>query len=371
MRALLILLCVTSFSRSLFAMEIPFYIGTMTGHSTSQGIYLGSLDRETGKLGPITLAAATKNPNFLALSPDKKFLYAAISTPNGSAVEAYRRNVNGTLALLDERPAGGEDACHVSVDATGHHVFVANYGGGNVAAFQAQPDGRLTERTTLVSFTGSGPNPNRQKKPHAHSIYPDPENHFVYACDLGSDSIWIFKLDAGLGTLTPSDPPAVKVTPGGGPRHLAFSPHGHFVYVANEMGLSVSVFARDAATGQLTLMETVPTLPPGTSTEEVTIAEIAVHPSGKWLYVSNRGCDTLTVFSIATDGRLTFLQSTPSVVKFPRSFAIDPAGHWLIAAGQKDDKIAVFKIDQATGQLSPTDQSANVGTPVCVLFVGK
>ncbi len=350
---------------------LPFYLGTMTDHSTSQGIYLGLLETTTGKLGPLTLAVATKNPNFLALSPDGKFLYAAICTHNGSAVEAYARQPDGTLKLLNERPAGGEDACFVSVDATGREVFVANYGGGNIAGFPTNPDGSLGARAALVAFTGSGPNPSRQKKPYAHSIYPDPANKFIYACDLGSDRVWNFKLDAAHATLTPNDPPAIKVPPGSGPRHLAFAPNGQFVYVANEMGLTVAVFARDAVTGHLTLLETVPTLPPGTPGEGVTVAEVCCHPSGKWLYVSNRGCDTLSVFSIAADGRLTLQQSVPSVVQFPRSFALDPSGQWLIAAGQKDNKIAVFKIDPATGQLSATDQSAQVGTPVCVLFTTK
>ncbi len=344
------------------------YVGTMTDHSTSQGIYFVNLETATGKLGPVNLAFDLKNPNFLALSLDRKFLYAAISTPGGSAVNAFAVQPDGSLKLLNERPSGGEGACHVSVDATGRNVFVANYAGGDIACFQTKPDGSLDQRTAFATFTGSGPNPTRQKKPYAHSIYPDPENKHVYACDLGSDSIWGFKFDAAHGTLTPLDPPAAKVPPGSGPRHLAFHPNGKFVYVANEMGHTIDTFSRDPASGRLTAIQNISTLPLTTDDKDVTVAEIACHPTGKWLYVSNRGCDTITQFEIGTDGKLKFVQTVPSVVKFPRSFAIDPSGQWMIAAGQKDNRIIVLKIDAVTGELTPTDQIADIPTPVCVLF---
>lgn len=358
------------FTRPLSATEVPFYVGTLTNPAPSEGIYLGTLDTESGKLGPLKVAAKTKNPNFLALSRDRQFLYASISSPHGSAVEAYARRPDGTLLLLNERPAGGDDCCHVSVDATGHSVFVANYGGGNVAGFVTKSNGSLNERTALIPFTGSGPNPSRQKKPYGHAIYPDPENKFVYACDLGSDSVWIFRLDAEHGTLTPTHPPAAKLPPGAGPRHLAFHPNGKWVYVANELDMTVSVFQRNLLTGQLTLIKSVSTLPEGASIEGVSVAEIEFHPSGKWLYVSNRGCDTIAVFAVASDGSLTLIENVPSVVKFPRSFAIDPTGKWMITAGQKDNRIAVLKINPETGKLTPTAQQAEVGVPVCILFVG-
>ena len=365
--ASLVLLLLSSHARVMA--DERFYIGTMTDHSTSKGIYLGSLDPETGKLGVISLAIDVKNPNFLALAPDLKFLYAAISTPGGSAVNAFAVQPDGSLKLLNELPSGGDSPCHVSVDATGRNVFVANYGGGDIACFSLKPDGSLDQRTAFEAFSGSGPFPNRQKKPYAHSVYPDPENKHLYACDLGSDSVWTFKFDAALGTLTPTNPPAAKVPPGSGPRHLAFHPNGKFVYVANEMGHTIDVFSRDSATGHLTSIQNISTLPPGTDDKNVTVAEVVCHPSGKWLYVSNRGFDTIAQFWIGPDGKLTSVQCTSSVVNFPRSFAIDPSGKWLIAAGQKDNRIAVLKIDPKTGELTTTDQVAEVPTPVCVLFV--
>jgi 6-phosphogluconolactonase len=275
---------------------------------------------------------------------------------------------DGTLIALNEQPSGGGNPCHVSQDATGRHLFVANYADGTIAAFDVGPDGLIGQRTALKRFSGSGPNP-RQARPHAHSVYVSPENTVVYSCDLGSDNVWIFRFDAFDGGLAPATPPSAKVPPGSGPRHLAFHPNGKFVYVDGEMGHNVTVFTRDAGSGALTALETVPTLPGGTPGDGITTAEVACHPSGKWLYVSNRTIDTITVFKIGDDGRLSLVQSTSSVAKFPRDFTIDPTGQWLLSAGQNDNRIAVLKIDQATGLLADTGQSAVVVAPVCILFV--
>jgi 6-phosphogluconolactonase len=344
---------------------VPFYVGTFTDHTASKGIYLCSLDTGTGILGPCTLAAAAKNPNFLTLSPDHQYLFAALAKTVGS----FKLRADGKLIALNAQPSGGTVPCHVSVDATGRHLFVANYDGGNIAGFNVGADGLIGERTALKKFSGSGPNVSRQNKPYAHSIYVSPENTVVYCCDLGTDNVRIFRFDSSDGGLAPASPPAAKVPPGSGPRHLVFHPGGKFIYVSNEMGNSVSVFARDAGSGALTALETVSTMPEGAPKKGVTTAEILCHPTGKWLYVSNRGIDTISVFKIADDGRLTLIQSTSSVAKFPRSIALDPTGHWLISAGQNDNRIAVLKVDQDTGQLTPMDQSAAIPAPVCVLFV--
>jgi 6-phosphogluconolactonase len=349
------------------ATEIPFYLGTYTNKPGSKGIYLGRLDTDTGKLSPLTLAAEATNPSFLAFSPNGKFLYAAMESRD-STVGAFRVGDDGGLTALNTQPSGGADACHVWADSTGHNVLVANYGGGSIACFRTKSDGSLDGRTAFVQFTGSGPNPKRQTKPFGHCVCTDADSRFVYSCDLGTDNVWIFKFDSEKGTLTPAEPPAGKVPPGSGPRHLALHPNGRFAYVNNEMGLSVTAFARDTARGILTALQTLPTLPEGTPGEGATTAEIFCHPSGKWLYVSNRGHDSLTVYTIGDDGRLTWMENTPAQVKAPRSFAIDPSGHWMIVAGQSDNKIAVLKIDHATGRLEPTGQSAEVGAPACVVF---
>jgi 6-phosphogluconolactonase len=355
---------------SSFAADATFYLGTYTKSGKSQGIYLGKLDTETGKLGPLQLAGEAKSPSFVALSPDGKSLYASIEDGGGS-IGAFSVGPDGLLKPLNSQPSGGGGACHVWVDATGKTAFVANYGGGSIAGFRTFPDGSLGERTAFVQYEGTGPDTSRQEKPHGHSIYTDPENRFVYSCDLGTDNVWIFKFDAEKGTLTPATPPSGKVPPGSGPRHLALHPNGRFAYVNGEMGMDATAFFRDAETGALTSFQTLSTLPEGANRLGASTAEIFVHPSGKWLYVSNRGHDTIAVYSIAADGKLTWLEAAPSVVKVPRGFGIDPTGRWLIAGGQDDDRIAVLKIDQETGKLTATDQTAEVGSPVCVLFVPK
>ena len=341
-----------------------FYIGTYTDHSRSEGIYVGTLDTATGHLGTLKLAAPEKNPNFLALSPDHQFLFAALT----DSVESFRSEPDSTLKPLGRQSIGAPDVCHVSVDQEGHDFFAASYDGGAIASFPISAEGRIGNRAELIPFTGSGPNPRRQKKPCAHGIYADPLNAFVYACDLGTDNIWTFQLGPG-AALTPTSPPAAKVPPGSGPRHLAFSPDGRFVYVVNEMGVSTSVFARDSSTGALTLLDTESNVWPGDPISGTTAAEIVDHPSGKWLYVSNCGRDTISVFATAANGNIKLIQNVPSPVKFPRSIALDPTGRWMIAAGQHDNRIAVIKVDPGTGHLTLTDTSVVVGSPVCILFV--
>ena len=349
------------------ARATPFFIGTYTKTGKSQGVYVSRLDSETGKLGAVELAGEAANPSFVGLSPDGKFLYAALESGAG-AVAAYAVGAGGKLTKLNEQPTGGGDTCHVWVDATGRNVLVANYTGGSIACFRTNPDGSLGVRSAFVQFAGSGPNLPRQQQPHGHAVYTDPTNRFVYACDLGTDHVWTFGFDAATGTLTPATPPAGTVPPGSGPRHLAFHPGGGSAYAANELGLSITAFARDTTTGALTALQTVPTLPAGTPTAGVSTAEIFCHPTGRWLYVSNRGHDTITVYAIGADGRLTWIENAPAQVKVPRGFAIDPSGKWLLTAGQNDDRIVVLRIDQTTGQLTPTGQSAEVGSPVSIFF---
>lgn len=348
-------------AQSALAEEAYFYV------AAANGIYRDSIDTNTGKLDAPSLVCAANNPNFLAFSPNHEFLYASLNND----VASFDVKKDGSLAPLSEVASGGAGACYVSVDGTGRNVLVADYAGGCIACFRANPDGSIGPRTAFIAFTGSGPDLKRQMQPHAHSIYADSSNKFVYACDLGSDHVWIFKFDAARGSLVPGDPPKVKAPPGSGPRHLAFGLGERFVYVSNEMGHSVTVFARNIGSGGLIPLQTVSTLSPGTPTQDVTTAEIVLHPSGKWLYVSNRGCETISLFSIAPDGSVALTESVPSPAKFPRNFALDPSGCWLIVGGQKDNRLAVMKIDLATGRLTPTDQAATVTDPTCVLFYGK
>jgi 6-phosphogluconolactonase len=341
-----------------------FYIGTATDHSDSQGIYAGTLDTITGRLSTLQVAAPEKNPLFLAISPDHEFLFAVVS----GGVESFKIQADSTLKPINTRPFGSPPLIHVSVDRTGHTLFAASYGGGEIASFPVDDDGKIGASASSVVFTGAGTDPVRQKKPFAQSIYADPLNAFVYACDLGTDSIWSFTL-AGSGSLTATNPPAAKVPPGSGPRHLAFNADGSRVYVVNEMGVSTSVFSRNTTTGTLALLDTESNVWPGDPITGVTSAEVVLHPSGKWLYVSNRGHDTISVFVINPQGGIKLVQSVPSPVKTPCSIAVDPTGHWMIAAGQGNNMISELGIDPATGHLSLTDASAMVSSPVCVVFM--
>ena len=364
MKPLLAILLLSGLSA--VADPVRFYLGSYTENPLSKGIYTGTLDPQTGQLGPVTLAAKAVSPSFLAFSPDRKVVYAAAEGGQGT-VSAFRKEADGSLTLLNEVPSGSVD-CHVSVDATGHTLFLASYGSGNVSAFSLKDDGSVDHRTAFVQETGTGPNPVRQTQPHLHSMYHDPENRRVYACDLGTDHVYIFDYDPATSGLTPAQPPFATVPPGSGPRHLAWSPDGRFAYVNGEMGLNVTVFSRDPATGTLTAIQTIPTLPPGADTNGVTTAEILFHPSGRWLYVSNRGCGTIAVYARGEDGKLTWVQNASAQVMVPRGFGLDRSGKWLLVGGQSDNKIAVLKIDGATGKLSATDQTATVGAPVCVIF---
>lgn len=348
-----------------------FYLGTHTDNPLSHGIYTGTLDAQTGRLGPVRLAAPAVSPNFLALSPDGKYLYAVTET-NGGSVAAFQMKTDGRLDRLNELVAG-HGVCHVSVDATGHNVFVANYSDGSIVDFHAGTNGVLEKRTAFVAFTGSGPNPARQTKPYAHATYTDAGNRHVYACDLGSDHVWVFDFDAERGTLTPANPPFARVSPGSGPRHLAFSPSQQFAYVNGEMGLNVTVFARDVTSGALTERQNLSTVPLNSESNGLATAEIFCHPNGKWLYVSNRdvagkGRDSISVFKIDGDGLLERIQTLPANVKIPRGFNLDPSGCWLVACGQDDNRIRVFAIDPYNGKLTATDQTALVGAPMCVVF---
>jgi len=348
------------------AETIDFYIGTYTKPGGSKGIQRGSLDLATGALKLEGLAAEAKNPSFLAVHPNGKFLYAAVEG-GGGAVGAFAIEKDGALRHLNDDSTKGAGNCHVFVDASGKNVLAANYGGGSIASLPIRADGSVGPATGFVQHTGQSVNPKRQSAPHAHSIYANGD--FVYACDLGTDDVFVYRFDATKGTLVPNSPPSGKVPPGSGPRHLAFHPKGGFAYVNNEMTSAVTAFAHDAKKGTLTALQTLSTLPDSAAdAAKNSTAEIFCHPSGRFLYVSNRGHDSIAVFAIGADGKLTSVQHAPAKVKTPRGFALSPDGNWLVAAGQASDSLASHRIDPATGKLTPAAEVAGVGAPVCVVF---
>ena len=350
----------------LHALEIPFYVGTNHAPGKLNGILRSSLDSDTGKISPPVTVADIRGPSFLGVSADGRFLYAAIEK-DGGEVAAFKIQDDRSLTLLNAKPAGGKGTCHVWADKA--HVFASNYSGGNVTCLSLLPDGSLGEERANITFTGSGPNPVRQQKPYAHGAVPSSDGKFVYVCDLGTDQVWIFRFNRESGQMQPAEPPSGKVPPGGGPRHPALSPLGEFLYVNNEMGMSVSAFERNPETGELRLLQTIPTLPEGASHEGASTSGLVMHPTGKWLYVSNRGHNSITVYGVQPDGTLKFLQNAPSVVDMPREFLIDPSGMWLVAGGQKDGSIATMKIHPADGTLTPADRIDTGAVPVSFAFL--
>jgi 6-phosphogluconolactonase len=347
------------------------FIGTYTG-SGSKGIYTYRFNLTTGELAPTGHVAETKNPTFLAIHPSQRFLYAVSEIgdfegkPTGG-VSAYAIDKDtGALTLLNQQESKGRGPCHVSVDASGKYVLVANYGSGSVAMLPVLEDGRLAAATCAIQHEGSSANPKRQEGPHAHSITPDAGNRYAFACDLGIDKVMIYKLDLAHGKLLPNEPPFVPAQPGAGPRHFDFHPDGKYAYLLNELNATLTAFAYDAATGALVELQTVPTLPPDYAGFNL-CADVHVHPNGRFVYASNRGHNSLVIYAIdGATGKLTFVDRVSSGGEAPRNFAIDPSGKFLLAANQDTGNLVVFRIDPETGKLSPTGHEARVPKPVCL-----
>lgn len=338
------------------------YVGTYT-KDKSKGIYVYRFQAGDGKLTPLGLAAETSSPSFLAVHPSRRFLYA-VNEERGGSVSAFALDPKtGKLTFLNTVSSRGGGPCYVAVDKSGKSVLVANYGGGSVAALPIGEDGKLREASASVQHAAP------PAKPHAHSINLSPDNRFAIAADLGLDQVLVYRFDAVKGSLTAHDPPFAKVPTGSGPRHFAFHPNGKFGYVINELGNTMIVFAWDAGKGTLNQVQSISTLPQDFTGKSYT-AEVQVHPSGRFVYGSNRGHDSIVVFAVdGAKGTLTPIEHVPTQGKFPRNFTVDPTGRYLFAANQNTDNIVVFRIDQKTGRLTPTGQVLEHGAPVCVKFV--
>ncbi len=359
----------TASSKSFFV-----YFGTYTG-AKSQGIYISRFDTVSGELSAPALAAPSVNPSYLALAPDHHLLFAVNETDHfdgqaSGAVSAFKLDPStGKLEFLNQQPSGGGSPCHLAVDADGKFLVVANYSSGSVAAFPVQTNGFIGPSSSVIQHHGSSVNPLRQAGPHAHCIAMDATNHRVFACDLGLDKVMIYQLNETNGALTADENPWVELKPGSGPRHIAFSPDGRYAYVISEMASTLTTFVYDPESGTLKEVQTVSTLPQNFHGKN-TCAEVAVHPSGKFVYGSNRGDDSIAVFAVdESTGRLKFIGRQSTLGETPRCFAMDPTGQYLIAANQDSDSVAVFRINAQTGQLTWTGQTIEVGKPVCVTFV--
>jgi 6-phosphogluconolactonase len=374
-RLLATLLTATSLSLAATAADTIAYVGTYTG-GKSQGIYAFALDESAPggpKFSPLGLAAATESPSFLAIDSGRWLVFAVneTSTFNGQptgAVSAFHSDpATGKLTLINQQPSMGTGPCHVMLDPTGRFLLVANYNSGSVAVFPVAGDGHLGAPTSVVQHAGRSVDEGRQTGPHAHCVTFDPAGRYLFVCDLGLDRVMAYRLDDA-GKLAPAAHPYASVAPGSGPRHLAFAPDAKFAYVLNELSATVTVFAYDAAAGALTEKQTISTLPAG-YTGQHWCAEIAVHPSGRWLYASNRGHNSLAQFSIdPVTGLLKFETSQETGGRTPRHFAILPSAEYLVIANQESDTMRLCRIDAATGRLAPVGEMVGVAAPVCVEF---
>ena len=344
------------------------YAGTYTRPGKSKGIYAWRFNPSTGKVAAIGLAGETASPSFLAVHPNRKFLYAVNEVSNyqgkkEGSVSAFALDAKtGMLKALNTVSSRGDGPCHLALDPAGKWLIVANYGGGSVAEYPVHADGSLGEASTFVQHEGSSADHQRQQGPHAHSTVISPDGKLVFVNDLGLDKILAYRVDG----LKPADPPFVKIAPGSGPRHLAFAPNGKFAYAITEMTASVVAFRY--AGGKFEELQTVPNLAEDVAGKSG--AEIAVHPSGKFVYSSTRGANLITVFAVdPAKGTLTAVDRTPVQGKTPRNFAIDPTGAYLFAANQDSDNVVVFRIDAKTGKLTPSGDVLEAGNPVCIVFV--
>ena len=350
------------------------YIGGYT-QTAEQGVVVYYFNEENGELTFRSIASGVSNPSFLAIHPDKKVLYAvnevaSFGGERSGAVSAYAIDQQtGDLTFINQQSSWGAGPCHVSVDATGSMVYLANYSSGSIAGYPIQDDGALEPASAKVQHEGSGPNTRRQEGPHAHSFNLDPTNTFAYVADLGMDKLMIYKVDTKTGTLEPNSIPSIDIEPGSGPRHFTFHPTKPYAYLINEMGNTITVFAFDASTGDLTTLQTVPSLPERWEGRNST-ADIHIEPTGRFLYGSNRGHHSLVRYEIDADsGLLTYAGHTLTMGQTPRNFVIHPSGKFLLVANQDTNNVVVFSMDPETGELTPTGYEISSYKPVCLKFL--
>jgi 6-phosphogluconolactonase len=347
--------------------EYFVYAGTYTGPA-SKGIYAFRFNSADGTISSLGLAAELRDPAFLAVHPSNKFLYAVTDNENGSITSFAVNHATGGLRLINTAPTK-VGPCYVTVDHKGWMLLVSNYGSGNVESFRIEGDGGLGESTALQQLAGSSIDPKRQTSPHPHAVVISPDNFFVFVPDLGLDKIFSYRFDPARVTFWPNNPAFVAVKPGAGPRHLAFRPDEKFAYAVDEIGSSVTAFTYNRDAGSLKLLESVSTLPDNFSGEN-SAAEIEIDPSGRFLYVSNRGDDSIVVFFIdGKNGTLKQIQRVSTQGKTPRNFRLDPTGGYLFAANQNSNTIVIFEIDRKTGLLTSTGKVLDVPSPVCIQFV--
>lgn len=351
------------------------YIGTNVSSAQENTIYLYHLNPATGELLPLGAMKGGAQPTYLTMDAAHRHLYAVSETqtflgaPGGGVSALAIDPRTAMLTMLNQQPSTGASPCYISLDRTGKNALVANYSSGNVAVLPVRPDGQLAPPSATDQHQApNGPHKN-QDQPHAHSFLPAPDNRYVFSADLGTDKVYGYQLDAGAGKLTPQPAPAFMAKPGAGPRHLTFHPNGRWAYLENELNSTVTALAYDAKAGTFQEIETESTLPAGFSGDN-SGADVHVSPDGRFLYTSNRGDNSLAVFSITpADGRLALVQHVSTQGKTPRNFALDPSGRVLLVANQNSDNVFTYTVDKQTGKLTATGKSVSVPSPMFVEVV--
>ncbi len=365
--------------------ELMVYVGTYTlpilfgtGEvlvGKGEGIYVYRMDQDSGALEFSSKIAGVANPSYLSFDPKHHSLYAVNELKNfegkpTGAVSAFSvDSETGGLKFLNRKPTMGTDPCYVTVDKTGRYILVANFMSGSVCVLPIREDGSLGDASDFIQHHGSSVNPKRQEGPHAHACVPDEANRYVLVPDLGIDKVMIYKFDSNRGKMEPNDEPWFQVRAGAGPRHLAFHPSGRYAYLINELNSTLTVFSYNENNGALKEIQTVSTLP-GDFAGANTGADVNVHPSGRFVYASNRGLNDIVIYAInGGTGKLTYVGRRSTQGKTPRNFAIDPTGRFLLAANQDTDTIITFRIDQQTGELLLTGHVTKAPTPVCIKMI--
>lgn len=359
--------------------DILLCVGTYTTrlpHAAggSEGIYIYRLNQTSGELDHLYTQSGVVNPSYLAVDPQQRYLYAVSELDEhdgqrGGIVSAYRLDrATGALTFINQQPSHGNGPCHLSVDPSGKWLLVANYNSGSIAVYPVQADGALGEATAKVQHEGSSVNPARQEGPHAHCILADAASRYAFAVDLGVDKILIYELGAD-GALQPADPPAADIKAGAGPRHIVWHPDEPYLYLINELDSTIIAFAYNGA-GGLGALQTLSTIP-ANFTEETTCAAIHITPSGKFLYGSNRGHDSLAIYAVnGNNGQLQPAGHATTGGKTPRDFAIDPTENFVVVGNQNSHELVTFRINSDTGALTATGHKVAVSSPASLLFVG-
>lgn len=355
----------------------PILFGTgQVVQGKGKGIYAFRLDAAKGALEPIGVTEGVRNSSYLAFDPKRQFLYCVNEFKEyegkaSGAVSSFRIDPEtGALTYLNTKASHGTDPCHLIVDKTGRNVLIANFASGSVCVLPIAEDGSLKEASCVVQHEGTSVDPKRQAGPHAHAVEIDANNKYVFVPELGGDTVMIYELDPERGKITPNtNQPFIRTAPGAGPRQLVMHPNGKFAFLINELNSTMTSYAYDASKGMLTEVMTLPTLPKDFSGHS-SCAEVQIHPTGKFLYGSNRGHDSIVIYGVdPANGRLRLIGHESTRGKIPRNFEVHPSGEFLAAANQDSDNVVMFRIDTKTGKLTPTGNVVQAGTPICVRFM--